>query len=119
MKVQGAVSRFSTIDELLGDSHTRFFGSGFRRVRHAIVNVEISPQGRGVSAVARIAYPAAWSTKKDRELQPHLRTLDAFIIGVQLCEAYIRTVYGLGDNAVERINMAIRQLRADSAGYRG
>lgn len=101
--LQEALSRFSSIDELLGESRTRFFGAGFRLVQHDITDVEVSPRERTTAAKARIDYPASWSTKKSRELQPHLSTLDAFIIGAQLCETHLRTAYGIDGDAIDRV----------------
>ncbi len=105
------VSRFSSIDEILGDSRTRFFGAGFRLVRHEVVDVDVDPLGKTARASARIEYPAAWSTKKSRELQPHLSTLDAATIGAQLCEAYVRTANAIEGEAADRMWLARTTLR--------
>jgi hypothetical protein len=109
------VSRFSSIDDLLGDAHTRFFGSGFRLVRHEVIDVNVDPGGKAARASAKIDYPASWSTKKSRELKPHLSTLDAFIIGAQLCEAYVRSTYGVVGEAADRLWLARTTLKPSNA----
>lgn len=88
-------SYYSSIDDLLGDSQTRFFGAGYRLIRRRISEVTLDTRGNTIEATAAIEYPSAWSKKKDRELQPHLSSLDALGIAAQLAEAYLRAAYGL------------------------
>jgi hypothetical protein len=109
------VLRFSSIDELLGDSRTRFFGAGFRLVKHQVGDVEVDPRGQTARAVAKIDYPATWSIKKSGDLQPHLSTLDAFTIGAQLCEAYVRTAYGVDGGAADRMWLSRTMLKPSNA----
>ena len=97
---EGLASHFSSIDQLLGSSQSRYFGAGFRQVRQHIRDVHLDR--RGVRATAQIVYPAAWSTKKNRELQPHLSSIDALAVGAQLCEAYVRAAYGVEGAAADR-----------------
>jgi hypothetical protein len=110
-QLKETVSQFSSIDDLLGDSRTRFFGAGFRLVQHEVIDVQLDPSTNTARASAKLEYPASWSTKKSKELQPHLSTLDAFIIGAQLCEAYVRTAYGIEGEAADRLWVARSSLR--------
>ncbi|SET49419.1 AvrD family protein [Stigmatella erecta] len=92
------VPRYASIDEVLGDSRGRFFGAGFRQVRQNILDVRIDARAKTVHASTHIVYPPTWS-KKNRALQPHLSSIDAFMVGSQLCEMYLREAYGIGARA--------------------
>jgi hypothetical protein len=102
----------SSIDELLGDSRTRFFGAGFRRVRHKVTDVVVDTSKKTVYASAKIDYPASWSTKKSRELKPHLSSLDALAIGAQLCEVFVRTAFGIEGSAADRLWLSRSSFKA-------
>ena len=111
MRSNAAASRFSSIDELLGDSRGRFFGAGYRLVRHEVTGAVVDPAARTTRASARIEYPAAWSIKQTGELKPHLSTLDAFVLGAQLCEAHVRTAFGIDGDAADRLWLAYTGLK--------
>jgi hypothetical protein len=96
---------FSSIDDLLGDSRTRFFGAGYRLIRRHISDVTLDTRESGVEANAAIEYPSDWSKKKNRELQPHLSSLDALAIAAQLAETYLRTVFGVEGTAADRLRI--------------
>ncbi len=100
-----ASSHFSSIDDLLGDSRTRFFGAGYRLIRRHISDVTLDTRESGVEANAGIEYPSDWSKKKNRELQPHLSSLDALAIAAQLAETYLRTVFGVEGTAADRLRI--------------
>jgi hypothetical protein len=103
---RSAAHRYSSIDDILGDSANRFFGSGFRSVRHEVLGVSIDTGERTARASARIEYPAGWSSKNSRELQPHLSSLDALTVGAQICELYVRAAYGITGSAADRLWLA-------------
>jgi len=83
------------IDEILGDSATRYFGAGFRQVRHRLYDVRVDVRNRSANLVVEVQYPSAWSKKRNRELQPHLSTIDAMTVAADLAELYLRQAYGL------------------------
>lgn len=99
-------ARYSSIDDLLGDRQTRFFGAGYRRIRRRVTAVRLSTRESAIEASAEIEYPSAWSTKTSRELQPHLSSIDALSIASQLAEAYLRVVYGLEGRAADELKIA-------------
>ncbi len=107
-----ARSRFSSIDELLGDAKTRFFGAGFRQVRQELVDLSVDTVERTACGSGRIQYPTAWSTKKSRELKPHLSSLDALMIGSALAEVYVRSAFGLDESAADRMWLTRCTLKA-------
>lgn len=78
------------IDQILGLSQKRYFGNGYKQVKHDITNINIDPKTHKFSADISISYPADWSKKEtSKELQPHLSTIDAYIVSSQMVEAYI------------------------------
>jgi hypothetical protein len=104
--------RFESIDDCLGPGEKRFFGEGFKRVAHQITDVSVIRQDEGtgyVQASASLRYPVDWSRKSaDVELRPHLSTIDALLLGVQLGEIYLTHAYGL--DGVARQKMWLRRL---------
>jgi len=77
----------SSIDDHLGPAQGRFFGHGFKRVAHSVRDVEIR---RGaITATAGLAYPDDWSRKSSGSLRPHLSSVDALVLAVQLAEAHL------------------------------
>ena len=91
---------FAIVDEILGDASTRYFGSGYRRVAQRVFDVRVDTRNRCAGASAAVTYPSSWSTKTDRELTPHLSSIDGFVIAAQLVETYLREAYGLDDLSV-------------------
>lgn len=92
------ILRFKSIDDCLGNAKTRFLGSGYRRVDHRINDIRVNDgdEFAGARAVATVRYPADWSHKSDDvELRPHLSSIDAMILGLQLVEAYLTHAHGL------------------------
>ncbi len=91
-----------SIDDLLGPSGGRFFGEGFRRVEHAVSQVRLGllETGRfGLSGEASLSYPSSWSTKNSgSELRPHLSTVDAFVLAVQMIDVLLVKHLGLSPN---------------------
>lgn len=102
----------SSIDDLLGDSRTRFFGAGFRLVTHELTDLVVDTGKKTICASAKIDYPASWSTKKSVELKPHLSSLDALTIGAQLCEVFVRAAFGIEGSAADRLWLSRSSLKA-------
>lgn len=88
---------FDSIDDILGDPATRYFGSGYRSVQQRMFEGVIDSADGTACAVARVMYPDHWSTKTNRELVPHLSSIDGFVLAIELVEAYLREAFGLGD----------------------
>jgi hypothetical protein len=108
-------SYFESMDDLLGPRAQRFFGDGFRRVEHAIGDVVVtSVEGAGSArATAALDYPADWSKKSGSgELVPHLSTVDAYVLAVQLCEIYLGHAYGLEAEQRSRIWVRSASIKA-------
>ncbi|MFI9024659.1 AvrD family protein [Streptomyces sp. NPDC053560] len=99
MSVQ-AQTRPRGVDDLLGPGEGRFFGAGFRRIRHTLTALTADAPAPGTGtlrATVGLHYPGDWSSKPGQEaLRPHLSSVDALVIGVQLCEVLLAHAYGLG-----------------------
>lgn len=93
----------ASVDDYLGPAETRFFGRGYRRAEYTVTDVVVTPSGDGAGtrASVTIQYPADWSKKKDKDLRPHLSTVDMLVLGVQLGEAHLVHALGL-DPAARR-----------------
>ncbi|GGO88648.1 AvrD family protein [Wenjunlia tyrosinilytica] len=108
-----------SIDDYLGPGETRFFSRGYQRATYDVHDIVVTPAGSekpGVLAKANLTYPADWSKKKDgTDLRPHLSTIDALVLGVQLAELHLVHAYGL--DGQDRRTMRLRKivLRAGNA----
>jgi hypothetical protein len=72
---------YTSIDEILGPRHSRYFGDGFKGVRRSLCGFDFDADTRTLHAKATVAYPEKWSTKKQGKLlTPHLSTLDAMYL---------------------------------------
>lgn len=80
---------FSHIENHLGPAAGRFFGAGFKRVEYGTRYLSLSDNAV-VSSVS-LNYPTGWSKKIGRgELVPHLSTIDALAIAINLCQEVLR-----------------------------
>ncbi|MFI8518807.1 AvrD family protein [Streptomyces sp. NPDC085481] len=108
-----------SIDDYLGPSETRFFSRGYQRAEYRVRNVIVTPAeapDAGVRATVDVGYPADWSRKKDgTDLRPHLSTVDALVLGVQLAELHLAHGYGLDAAARTRMRLHKVVLRAGGA----
>lgn len=106
------------VDHLLGPCTARYFGTGYQRVAHQISNLMINPHGGAdggtVEAVASVRYPADWSRKRSGDLRPHLSTIDALLVAVQLSEAYLLRSFDLGPDLRGRMWLRRFAMRAGS-----
>jgi hypothetical protein len=103
----------ASIDDLLGPARDRYFGEGYRRVGHELrdVAIDAAPGADGVTALAWVAYPGDWATKRaGTDLRPHLSSLDMLVIGAELCEAYLVHRYAL--DPAQRRRMWLRRIAA-------
>ncbi|MBU4213383.1 MAG: hypothetical protein KJ792_01855 [Actinobacteria bacterium] len=89
------------LDAHLGPARSRFFGSGYRRVRYSLADLHAAgPAGRA-AGWARVTYPSDWSAKKGVARTAHLGTGDALVLTYVMAEAALRTL-GLDDDQVAR-----------------
>jgi hypothetical protein len=105
-----------SIDDYLGPGETRFFSRGYQRAEHRVRDIAVNPsQAPGVRARADVGYPADWSKKDGIDQRPHLSTVDALVLGVQLVELHLAHGYGL--TGADRVRARLRKavLRAGGA----
>lgn len=101
-----------SIDDYLGPGETRFFSRGYQRATYEVYGVTATPADSpepGVRAKANLGYPADWSRKKNgTDLRPHLSTVDALVLGVQLAELHLAHAYGLSE--ADRRTLRLRKV---------
>jgi len=104
----------ATIDDVLGPAHARYFGSGFRRVNHRLTGIMVDPlaQHDSILAAAAIDYPGDWSTKGIDRPPPHLSTLDALVIAVQVAEAFLTHAHALDPDRRRELWLRAIDMRA-------
>lgn len=115
---QSAISLFGSIDDYLGPSARRFFGSGYRRVNYTVSNVTLTERETGpagMTAVIGIRYPVDWSSKATGDLRPHLSTIDVLILAVRAAEFLTSRAHG--HDARQRTGTWVRRvdIKAPSA----
>src|SRR5204863_2642139 len=95
--VVGPAQHLGSIEQCLGPPAGRFFGGGFRRVTHSLTRLGISDRpGLGaVTAQASLSYPEDWSQKASGAPPPHLSSVDAVTLMVELVDAYLTHTYRL------------------------
>ncbi|WP_258395162.1 MULTISPECIES: AvrD family protein [unclassified Streptomyces] len=108
-----------SIDDYLGPGETRFFSRGYQRAEYRVGDLVVAPvdaPDAGVRGTVDVSYPADWSRKKDgTDLRPHLSTVDALVLGVQLAELHLTYGYGLDAAARRRMRLVKVVLRAGGA----
>ncbi|MFD9128012.1 AvrD family protein [Kitasatospora sp. NPDC059571] len=108
-----------SIDDYLGPGETRFFSRGYQRAGYGVHGLTATPAGAadpGVRGLLDLDYPADWSRKKDgTDLRPHLSTVDALVLGVQLAELHLAHAYGLSPADRRTVRLAKVVLRAGTA----
>lgn len=78
-----AVEGPGSLDELLGSADRRFFGSGYRRVRHELLHSSSVEGDECVALTSRVDYPDDWSLGPSGEARsPHLSTIDAVVLSM-------------------------------------
>jgi Pseudomonas avirulence D protein (AvrD) len=88
-------------------------------VRHTFDEVVGTVRASGDTRMAtrvRIEYPADWSTKREGTiLPPHLSTVDAILLGVQMTELCLVQAFGLGPGDRRRSRVRAIKVRAGVA----
>ncbi|MBW4721591.1 AvrD family protein [Saccharothrix obliqua] len=102
----------ASIDDYLGPGENRFFSRGYQRAGYRVRDITVDPPDfsePGVRARVDVEYPADWSRKGDVDQRPHLSTVDALVLGVQLTELHLAHGFGLSpaDRARARLRKAV------------
>jgi hypothetical protein len=102
----------ASIDDYLGPGENRFFSRGYQRAEYRVRDIVVNPSQApepGVRAQVDVGYPEDWSKKDDIDQRPHLSTVDALVLGVQLAELHLAHGYGLTgpDRARARLRKAV------------
>jgi Pseudomonas avirulence D protein (AvrD) len=111
--------RLSSIDDYLGPGETRFFSRGYQRAIYHVHGVTATGPDApkpGAQAKVDLSYPADWSKKKaNTDLRPHLSTIDALILGVQIAEVHLAHANRLDQDARRTVRLRKVTLRAGTA----
>lgn len=118
---------YGDIDVAIGSKNSRFFGTGFKKVSSQISDIfincnnpigfmrteqriiEVNDSALGcIYAKGMLSYPEDWSKKtKGGDLKPHLSTVDALNLSIQLNEMFLIYKYNLGED--DRTHIWIRK----------
>lgn len=119
MTATGQQLLLRSIDDYLGPGETRFFSHGYQRSVFDVHDLVVhgSPGGGPcVTGAVDVSYPADWSRKKAGvDLRPHLSTIDAFVLGVQLAEVHLVHARGLSPEQLSALRLRKVVLRAGGA----
>lgn len=90
-----ALPALPAIDDLLGPSASRFFGSGYRGTDPRLRSVVVRHDGAASRLEARgsISVVERWSTKGDVDQLPHLSTTDVLVLAVQAAEILLAATF--------------------------
>lgn len=81
-------------ESVLGPSSARYFGAGYRQVRHSLVSQPYLDDDEFVCSAA-VSYPDDWSfDPSGRRRRPHLSTIDAVLLPLLVFDQF-----GVGANA--------------------
>ncbi|MEV4344561.1 AvrD family protein [Actinoplanes sp. NPDC049596] len=99
-----------SIDDYLGPGENRFFSRGYQRAEYDVRDIVIDSgdgDAAGVRAQVSLSYPPGWSSKGGVDQRPHLSTVDALVLGVQMAEIHLARVRSLGP--AERASAVLRK----------
>ena len=102
--------RLASIDDYLGPAETRFFARGYQRATYDVRDIVVeSGEGdaTGVRAQVSLSYPPDWSSKGGVGQRPHLSTVDALVLGLQMVEVHLAGAYALEPD--ERASAVVRK----------
>lgn len=120
MAATGQQLLLSSIDDYLGPGETRFFSRGYQRAEYEVYGITVRPSSTAdapcVAGYVDLRYPADWSRKKDGvDLRPHLSTVDALVLGVQLAETHLVHAHRMDRDEQRRMRLRKVVLRAGNA----
>src|SRR5690606_5416604 len=91
--VARAPGAWAHVDDVLGPSRTRFFGSGYRRTTPRLRDLRVTHRGdrSTLEALGSLDVEGTWSRKDGREQRQHLATTDALALAAQSVTALLAT----------------------------
>lgn len=106
---QEGVIYFDKMEDILGDTSTRYFSNGFRNTKHTIRDVAINLAEKQVTAKADLSYVnGEWAMKDGKKCTPHFSSIDSILIAGQLAQAFMYTEAGVTRDQTK--NMWLRDL---------
>jgi len=110
-------TRVNHIDDYLGPSAYRYFGSGHRRVAQHISSLAWTPGSprKEAQGSAEIIYPALWSSKGANSTHSaHLSTIDALALSLRMVETFLASGLGLTAEQISRAWLSRYKMRPGS-----
>lgn len=100
-----------TLEDALGPASGRFFGEGYRRVRHTLTDHRWTADV--FEGVASVAYPNDWSVDgAGTGRVPHLSTIDAVVLPLMALETRAVAALGNDDDAQPHLFVSRLTMRA-------
>ncbi|MCW5235657.1 AvrD family protein [Verminephrobacter eiseniae] len=81
------ISLFKEIEEVLGSSHERYFGSKYLQTKQIFRKsscTKISDREVEFSGTGSVVFPSIWSVKNSKIQEPHLSSIDAIEFAMQV-----------------------------------
>lgn len=107
----------TTIDEVLGEASSRFFGAIYRTAQQDM-SVQFTPRWDGswdISGKASVHYVTSWGERRGKQRIPHLSTIDAVLMLAQLGRKFYDEAFQAGFcSELEIINIMHVMVRAGS-----
>ncbi len=101
--------RFASVDEVLGEAESRYFGGGHNRVRYNFSDHTVTSTARCSAEI-----DGTWSQKGVQQQVPHASTLDAMFMASAMAERHCRDVLSCSDSKLARLYPARVTVRAGS-----
>lgn len=103
--------KYESIDDVIGSSDKRYFGTGYKRVSYIHLETEILDTT--ITSLYTITYPYDWSVKKKKgDLKPHLSTLDALVITIDTIEKFLMKKMMYSQDALEQLFVTSISIKA-------
>lgn len=83
------MSYYNDIEQILGDSTTRYFGHGYLNTRQELDEMRVVSRSPGTvdfSSYGRITIPEIWSVKGETIQRPHMSSIDAIELMMLIIE---------------------------------
>lgn len=86
-----------SLDDRLGARQARYFGDGYRQVRHRLQRLRYESASARLIGDATVQYGRCWSVKGQQAQGAHLSSVDAIVLAAALAEGYLRAAFALDD----------------------
>lgn len=96
------MSNYKNIDDIIGNSSTRYFGEGYRNVKYDVISKKM--ELGSATEIFNIRYPDQWSVKDGKSINSHLSTIDGIILAIKSIEDYFSDL-GISDEELAQFKI--------------